>query len=78
MKILSNSSRFPAAMDIQFAVDAVHLRLHGIDRDNQFTRNFWIGKFGNKKMQDALFLACQWLEKRHRALWSFSIQPESL
>ena len=47
---------FPAAVHVQLAVDALHLRFHRIDRDDQFLCNLGIGATGSKQAEHALLL----------------------
>ena len=50
---------FPATFNVQLAVDALHLRFHGIDRDDQFLGNLRIGATGSEQAEHPLLLGTQ-------------------
>lgn len=45
----SGFARFPPILHVQLVVDAVHLRFHRIDRDNQFLGNLRVGATGSEE-----------------------------
>ena len=55
----SGFSRFPTTLHIQLSVDALHLRFHGIDRNNQFLSNLRVGTTCSEQAQHALLLGAE-------------------
>ena len=59
-------TRFPAALDAQFAVNALHLRLDRIDRDHLRRRNLRVGAASGKQAKHAQLGFCQWFQQQRR------------
>src|SRR6266536_3990821 len=57
-------ARFPAALDVEFAINALHLRLDRIDRDDQICGNLRVGATPGKQAKYALLGFCQWLQQQ--------------
>lgn len=68
-QLAGNLARLFATVDIELAVDALRLRLDGIDGNNQFPGYLRVGATGGEQAQHTSFLRAQWLERHSRRGW---------
>lgn len=47
------------ARDFELAINSIHLCFDGIDRDDEFLRDFWPGTSGGEQAQNTQFLRTQ-------------------
>src|SRR2546430_17605765 len=65
-QVTCDFTSFPAALHVQFAVDALHLRFHCINRDDQFLGDLRVGTASSKQAEHALLLGTERLEGQSR------------
>ena len=59
MELASDLDSRRAIMDIELAIDVLHVRAHGVDGDDQLARNLGVGATRDKQAQDTQLLRTQ-------------------